>query len=64
MPIFNAIVNIDNTVSVFIDGNEVDHPGPWNTTEGAHLWAAAIIASLEAGDIHYACQKETNSPDA
>ena len=48
-----ATVNDDLTVTVTIDGVEVDHPGPWGDREGAELWAAAILADLNNGIIHY-----------
>lgn len=45
---YDVTVNDDWTVTVKIDGNQVDHCGPWSTLEGAQLWAAAILADLEA----------------
>jgi hypothetical protein len=53
MSTYLATVTDDNHVIVTIDGIEVDRPGPWDTSEGAHLWAADIVASLEAGNLHY-----------
>lgn len=53
MSIYIATVTEDNYVIVTIDGIEVDHPGPWDTSDGAYLWADSIIASLESGNIHY-----------
>lgn len=46
-------VNDDLTVTVTINGIEVDHPGPWGDQQGAEQWADAIRASLEAGNHHY-----------
>jgi len=56
MNTYLATVTEDFHVVVTIDGVEVDRPGPWATADGAHLWAAEIVASLEAGNIHYPCQ--------
>lgn len=53
MSTYQAIVTEDLYVIVTIDGVEVDRPGPWSTSEGAHLWAADIIAVLEAGQNPY-----------
>jgi hypothetical protein len=53
MSIYLATVTDDNYVIVTIDGVEVDRPGPWNTLDGALMWAEAIILSLESGEIHY-----------
>jgi|GEM_PF-3241303 len=53
MSTYLATVTDDLHVIVTIDGIEVDRPGPWATPEGAHQWAADIIISLEAGNIHY-----------
>ena len=53
MNTYLATVTDDNYVSVTINGVEVDRPGPWDTADGAHQWAAEIVASLEAGNIHY-----------
>ncbi len=57
MNTYLATVTDDNHVIVTINGIEVDRPGPWDTAEGAHAWAAAIVASLEEGNIHYKIQK-------
>lgn len=57
MNTYLATVTDDNHVIVTINGVEVDRPGPWDTPEGAHQWAAAIVASLEAGNIHYPQQE-------
>lgn len=54
--IYKAVVTEDNCVVVTIDDIQVDRPGPWANSEGAHQWAADIVASLEAGGIHYPCQ--------
>lgn len=51
-------VNDDLTVTVTIDGVEVDRPGPWSTREGAQEWADAILADLNAGVIHYPQQEQ------
>lgn len=59
MNTYLATVTPDNHVIVTINGVEVDRPGPWDTSEGAHLWAADIVASLEQGNIHYGIQEET-----
>jgi len=58
MNTYLATVTDDNYVVVTIDGVEVDRPGPWDTSEGAHAWAAAIVASMESGNIHYPAQIE------
>lgn len=60
MSIYLATVTDDNYVIVTIDGVEVDRPGPWDTNENAHLWASAIVASLEEGDIHYPDHQKEN----
>jgi hypothetical protein len=54
---FETTVNDDLTVTVTIDGLEVDRPGPWGDLDGAHLWADAMLDSLNAGDIHYPQQE-------
>lgn len=56
MSIYRAVVTEDLYVIVTIDDVEVDRPGPWSTSEGAHLWASDIIARLENGDIIYPLQ--------
>lgn len=43
---YKAIVKDDNTVDVYNGDTLIDWPGPWDTSEGAHLWAAAIVESL------------------
>ena len=53
MNTYLATVTDDHFVIVTINGVEVDRPGPWNDADGAHQWAAEIVASLEAGNIHY-----------
>jgi len=58
MNTYLATVTDDNYVVVTIDGVEVDRPGPWDTADGAHLWAADIVASMESGNIHYPAQIE------
>lgn len=59
----NVTVTDDLYVIVTIDGVEVDRPGPWATSEGAHAWVADITASLEAGNIHYPQQPEYQRPE-
>lgn len=59
MSTYTATVTEDNYVIVEIDGIEVDRPGPWSTADGAHEWAAAIVADLENGINHYAEDKPT-----
>jgi hypothetical protein len=52
------MVTDDNYVIVTINDVEVDRPGPWADSEGAHLWAAAIVADLENGVDHYGLNEE------
>jgi len=56
MNTYLATVTDDSYVIVTIDGIEVDRPGPWATADGAHAWAADIVASLESGNLHYPSQ--------
>jgi hypothetical protein len=58
MSTYRATVTDDKHVIVTIDGIEVDRPGPWDTPEGAHLWAAAILADLENGLNPYGNKEE------
>lgn len=58
MNTYLATVTEDLYVVVTIDGVEVDRPGPWANADSAHQWAAEIVTSLEAGNIHYECQHE------
>lgn len=58
MNTYLATVTDDNYVIVTINGVEVDRPGPWDTAEGAHAWAAAIVADLENGIGHYGDEEE------
>jgi len=60
MNTYLATVTDDNYVIVTINGVEVDRPGPWGDSEGAHLWAAAIVADLENGIDHYGIQQENS----
>lgn len=53
MNTYLATVTDDNHVIVTINGIEVDRPGPWATPEGAHQWAADIVAALENGQNPY-----------
>jgi hypothetical protein len=43
---YKAIVKDDNTVDVYNGDTLIDWPGPWDTPEGAHAWAAAIVETL------------------
>jgi hypothetical protein len=63
MNTYLATVTDDFYVIVTIDGIEVDRPGPWDTPEGAHAWATDIVASLEAGNIHYPQQPGYQKPE-
>lgn len=54
---YTVTVTDDLYVVVIIDGVEVDRPGPWSTSEGAHLWADAMRTDLENGVIHYGNQE-------
>lgn len=49
MSTYQAIVTEDWYVSVLVDGVEINRPGPWDTAQGAHDWAAAVVAAFEAG---------------
>lgn len=62
MNTYLATVTDDLHVIVTINGTEVDRPGPWDTNENAHAWAAAIVASLEAGEIHYPKYQQPKEP--
>lgn len=43
----------DLVVEVYIDGQLVDWPGPWEDLASAEQWAADITAAVEAGQIIY-----------
>lgn len=62
MNTYLATVTDDLHVVVMINGIEVDRPGPWSTAQGAHEWAAAIVADLENGINHYGNDQETDEP--
>lgn len=44
---------LSRMVEVFIDGDLVDNPGPWDTNEAAANWAQLIVDSLASGKDHY-----------
>lgn len=48
----------DLIVEVYIDGELVDWPGPWEDLASAEQWAADIVAAIQSGQIIYP-QQET-----
>lgn len=45
--IYKAVVKDDNTVDVYEEDILIDYPGPWDTYEGACLWASEIVVALD-----------------